>query len=450
MGSKGSGGSREGDPDDGGEPPRPAETTGEKLERLSREDSARWYMGTRENPMVIGALLLFDERLSLEALEELIRAKLVPHRRFRQHVVEPEHRFARPSWRDDVAFDLREHVLRLGLPKPVDVDALVHLVGDRMSVPLPPARSPWTLELCDLAPGGSAVIARFHHCIADGQALISLLGELVDGRRDGTAPPSPGARSPARRRGAFLGACAGLLRFFTLSADRAGLLRRSPNGQKRVAWSASIPMESVKSIARATGHHVADVVLAGVAGALVRHARARGLAPRSIRALLPVAAPAEPSRDALGNHYASVFVRLPLAGAEPRARLEAIARELDAVRRGGELRMAIGLMKLAGAVAPALERWALRWWARRASLVVSSLAGPPVPVELAGQRLRSLVVWAPAAASIGLSLTFFGYAGALHLGVLADGAVIDRPDELVAEVRAALEELGRGALPESP
>jgi diacylglycerol O-acyltransferase len=428
-----------------------AELTSEPPERLSREDSARWYMGTPQNPMVIGALLLFDQRLALEALEEMVRGKLVPRRRFRQHVVEPKHRFARPSWRDDVVFELREHVGKVAPPHAVDQDALVRLANDRMSAPLPLDRSPWSLELVDLTSGGSALIARFHHCIADGRALVSLLGALADGLENESAgtPSAPRSPGPARR-GGFLVWLAGLLRFFTLSADPVGLLRRPLSGEKRVAWSVPISMDTIKAIAHAGGHHVADVLLAAVAGALERYARARGEAPRSVRALLPVSAPAASSRDGLGNHYASVFVRLPIAGADPRARLEVIARDMAAVRRGGALRMAIGLVKLAGAAAPFIERWAVRWWARRASLTVSSLPGPPVPVGLAGRPLRSLVVWAPAAASIGLSLTLFGYAGALHLGVLADAAVIDRPEELVAGFRDAIDELRRGTLPNRP
>ena len=65
-------------------------------EPLSRADTARWHMSTPENPMVIGALLLLEERLTLEGLEALVRAKLVPHPRFRQHVVESGHWFGRP------------------------------------------------------------------------------------------------------------------------------------------------------------------------------------------------------------------------------------------------------------------------------------------------------------------------------------------------------------------
>ena len=81
-------------------------------------------------------------------------------------------------------------------------DALARLVSARMSAPLPPERSPWSLELVDLTPGGSALIARFHHCIADGRALVSMLEELADGAPNSRKAPPVGPRSsPCRARG---------------------------------------------------------------------------------------------------------------------------------------------------------------------------------------------------------------------------------------------------------
>lgn len=145
--------------------------------RLSPADSARWHMATPENPMVIGALLLFDQQITLE---ELVRKELLPHGRFHQHVVESPHRVGRPVWRDDSPFDLRAHIQILSLPGPVDVLSLPGLVGERMSTPLPRDRSPWSFELVPLAHAGSAVLVRIHHCIADGNALVPLLGELSD------------------------------------------------------------------------------------------------------------------------------------------------------------------------------------------------------------------------------------------------------------------------------
>ena len=167
-------------------------------------------------------------------------------------------------------------------------------------------------------------------------------------------------------------------------------------------------------------------------GALNRFERDRGQVPRSIRALVPVAQPSRSPAGELGNHYASVFVRLPIAVADPQVRLEVIARDMAALSGSGESRVAAGLIGLAGAVAPPIERRAVRWWSRRASLVASSLAGPTRPLSLAGHPLRSVIVWAPAPATVGLSFTFFGYAGTLHVGTIADAAVIDRPEELVA------------------
>jgi diacylglycerol O-acyltransferase len=414
-------------------------------EQLSREDSARWHMSTPKNPMVIGALLLFDEPLALDALETMVRDKLMPRRRFRQHVVEPGRWFRRPSWRDDVAMDVRDHVVKLDLPRPADAATLGRVVDDRMNTPLPLERSPWSIELADRAGGGAALLVRIHHCIADGRALVALLADLAEGLGDPKAAPSDVPRaSAADRSPKLIERLADLFRFLTRSDDPRGLLHRPLDGRKRRAWSAPIPLESVKSIARASGHHVADVLLTATAGSLERYFRERGSAPRFLRALLPIAAPADSSGAALGNHYASVFVRLPIAATDSRARLESIARDMARVRGGGALRMMMGFMRLAGAVAPALERWAVRWGARRASLVMSSLAGPIASARVAGARLSSLVVWAPAAASIGLTVTFFGYAGSLHVGVLADVAVIDRPEEVVSGIQAAIAELAQG------
>jgi diacylglycerol O-acyltransferase len=425
----------------------PAGPTPEKPERLSRADSARWHMATAENPMVIGAMLLFDQRLALETIEELARSRLIPHRRFHQHVVDAPHLFGRPRWRDDTAFDLRAHVRKLNLPAPADAAALVSLASEAMSAPLPRDQSPWTFDLVDLAPAGSALLVRIHHCIADGQALVALLGVLAEeaSHPEDAALHPPPPSSQWDRRGGWLGQLSGLFRFLTLSRDPPSLLRRPVGGHKRVAWSEPISLDSIRSIARARGHQVTDVLLAGVAGALDRYGHDHGESSRSVRALLPVALPSRSTADGVGNHYASVFIRLPVAVGNPQARLEAIARDMSVLRTWGLSRTAIGLTRLAGSVAPGIEHRVMRRWARRASLVVSNLAGPTEPLRVAGYPIRSIAVWAPSPASIGLSLTFFGYAGALRLGALADAAVIDRPEELVAAFQGAINELARGA-----
>jgi diacylglycerol O-acyltransferase len=405
-------------------------------------------MGTPENPMVIGALLHFERPLQLAALHDLVRDRLIPHRRFRQHVVEASHPFGGPVWRDEVGFDLNDHVCQLDRPERPDLAALAELCEELINHPLPSDRSPWRFELVQLATGGSALLVRVHHAIADGRALVALLEQLADETLPAPTPtPRPAAgpdQAPGPARQApFFKRMAGLLSIVGLSDDPDGLLRRPLSGYKHVAWSAPIPLTSIKRLAEAGSHHVTDLLLAALTGALDRYQRDYGQVPQPVHALLPVAMP-QTNDGALGNHYASVFVRLPLELADPQARVAAIARDMSSVRAGGQSQVAAGLTRLAGSVAPAIEHWAVRRWARRASLVVSSLAGPTVPLHLAGQLLQSIVIFAPAPASVGLSLTCFGYGGALRLGVLADSAVIERPEDLVTAFEDAIDGLGRG------
>ena len=139
-----------------------------------------------------------------------------------------------------------------------------------MSAPLPRDRSPWSFDLVDLAPAGSALLVRIHHCIADGRALVALLGELADEapRAEEATPHRPPPSPALHRRGGWLGQLTGLFRFLTLSGDPESALRRPVGGRKRVAWSEPLSLDAIKAIAMSRGHHVTDVLLAGVAGAL--------------------------------------------------------------------------------------------------------------------------------------------------------------------------------------
>ena len=56
------------------------------------------------------------------------------------------------------------------------------------------ARYPlWDFRLVENYDGGSALVARIHHCIADGLALISVIQSMVDG---GSDPPQRALRGP--------------------------------------------------------------------------------------------------------------------------------------------------------------------------------------------------------------------------------------------------------------
>ncbi len=68
-----------------------------------------------------------------------------------------------------------------------------------------------------------------------------------------------------------------------------------------------------------------------------------------------------------------------------------------------------------------------------APVIVSSVPGPPDPLELFGRRLTGMWGWAPSPAGQPVALTALSYAGRLHLTLVGDRTgLLDGADTLVA------------------
>jgi diacylglycerol O-acyltransferase / wax synthase len=140
-----------------------------------------------------------------------VQARLVDRfPRFRQRVVESALPIGGFGWEDDPDFELASHLERGRLPAPGDHRALERLLGEMMAVPLDRGRPHWQLQLVDGYGGGCALVARFHHCIADPLTLAGVRAAdrraarrraRAAGRRRAAACP------PGRTRRAAGGAC---------------------------------------------------------------------------------------------------------------------------------------------------------------------------------------------------------------------------------------------------
>ncbi len=275
--------------------------------------------------------------------------------------------FEQPVWADDPEFDLDRHLVDAG--QAADDDELAALVSRLLSTPLDMHHSPWQFHVVSLpaAAGGratSALVARLHHCIADGIALASVLLSLTDddpswtdrgaADRAGPDPRRPGMRTRLTAGSRDLAPVAGVdplaprsLRQ-ALEAVRVRLAgpehrRRPAAGDPRPAHPAGRPARhrtrwrpgpgrwtsgSSSGWRRLSDATVNDVLLAVTAGALRRHLAAHGDVPHDLRVFVPVdlRPRGEPVPATLGNRFGIVFVKLPLSVADPVARVRARAR----------------------------------------------------------------------------------------------------------------------------
>ena len=171
-------------------------------ERMTKVDTAWLRMDSDTNLMMIVGVWVLKPGITHAVLCQRIEDRLLKYRRFTQRVVEDP---AGATWVPDRDFSMEHHVQLETLEAPKkggngngrDQSAALKVrVGDLAMQPLNPKRPLWQFHLIEnyVGPDGekaSALVARIHHCIADGIALIAVMMSLVDG---GTAPPERKAR----------------------------------------------------------------------------------------------------------------------------------------------------------------------------------------------------------------------------------------------------------------
>ncbi len=453
-----------------------------KREPMSRVDTAWLRMERPTNPMMITGVLMFAEPMSLARLKRVIQQRFLAYKRFGQKPVEGA---TGAQWVEDEHFDLDWHVRLSGLPgkggPAAEKKALERFVSQLASSPLDPTKPLWQFHLVERYQGGCALVARIHHCYADGIALVQVLLSLTDTAREPSADNrldkawlKQEAAPVARRVGAMdrymkLGGkvleqgmamyrdptLAGLvakeggelarelLTALALPDDPPSLLRGRLGVSKRVAWAEPLDLEEVKAVGRACDCTVNDVLMAAAAGALRGYMLERGedLDGMTLRATVPVnLRPLEHAKK-LGNHFGLVFLELPVGEDNPLRRLERVAECMNQLKNSRQAIVAYGLLAALGIAPPPLQELALEMFSRKASAVATNVPGPQQPLYMAGCTMRDMMFWVPQTGSIGLGLSILSYRGQVHFGLISDARLIPDPDNVIRRFGAEFDKL---------
>jgi WS/DGAT/MGAT family acyltransferase len=457
-------------------------------ERMSRVDTAWLRMDNDVNLMMILGIWLLRPAVAYEAVCARVEAKLLQYERFRQKVVLDA---TGADWVHDPDFDLHRHVVREHLarkPRESERAALQRRAGELAATPLDPDRALWQFHLIEDYAGGSALIARIHHCIGDGIALTSVMLSITDG---GTDPPrrkhrsgSTGARggladavmrplgelsakalalydaSLARTLGllshpqhGLAGTLDGLRTARQVLGDVAALalmpddsptrLKGKPSGEKRVAWSEPVPLERVKWIGKGLGCSINDVLLACVAGAIGAYLRHAGDDPgaKEIRAMVPVNL--RPMEEAwqLGNRFGLAPLVLPIGIENPVERVYAVRARMTELKTSYQPLLAFVVLAVAGLMVKPLQDAILGLFSKKATAVMTNVPGPAVPLTLCGSTLRQTMFWVPASGDIGVGVSILSYAGGVQLGLITDAALCPDPQAVIDRFEPEFEKL---------
>ena len=457
-----------------------------KREPLSGVDTAWLRMDHPTNLMTITAILILEDPIDIDTFRDVVNERMAGFPRFRQRVTNLN---GSPHWELDPHFDITQHVHRSALPKPAKQNELQERVSDLMGVPIDFSKPPWQMEFIEDYMGGSAVIVRLHHCIADGialvQVLLSLTDEFYDPKHHDLARPGSSAwdlvpslfrpvlKSVGSTANAVASAGETLLREgLTMALRPKHLIKRAKQGMslgaaltklalmgrdsdtlfkgelgvaQRAVWSKPLALQDVKEIGYALDAKVNDVLLGAVAGALRHYLQERGepVEGVGIRALIPVNLRPLENALKLGNRFGLVFLTLPVGISGRERRLMAVKHQMDEIKASSEAVAALGILQTLGALPLEVEDQVVEMFSSKASAVMTNVPGPREKLHIKGRTLQHIMPWVPRAGKIGLGVSIFSYGDDVLLGIASDAGLVPDPETIVAGFRQEFEALKR-------
>jgi diacylglycerol O-acyltransferase / wax synthase len=451
-------------------------------ERMSNVDHAWLRMDGESNLMIIVGVNVFEKPISLSKMRQLIKDRLLTHRRFQQKV---EIEDSGAVWVFDQAFDLNYHCFETtlaggGQSQVGDVELQAY-VGSLAMERLDKERPLWQMILVQNYKGSTALISRVHHCIGDGIALVAVMLSLTDQADSTIAAPAGVRQSHASDAPVNVESnpWAPYLKPFTqgtlkaikateqtvsfsmhslatpdllteyagigsqvikdlaslamMPNDSATSLKGKPGNKKAVAWNEPLPVEEVKLIGKVLNCSINDVLLSCVSGAIRSYLRGRGEHVRGIeiRAMVPVNL--RPLKDALqlGNKFGLVPLTLPVGIENPLERVLEVKRRMGELKTGYQALLAYGILGVVGSLPKMVQDQVLALFSNKSTAVMTNVPGPAHPLTMVGVTLSRMMVWVPQSGDIGMGVSILSYAGGVQFGLITDTLLCPHPQKII-------------------
>lgn len=398
----------------------------------------------------------------------------------RRRIVPGVLRLSPPAWADDPDFSIENHVHVHTLEAPGTLEQLAELAVSFTHRPYDMERPLWEFMIVDgLADGRGAMLQRMHHTITDGVGAVRMSEQFIDFSRTlpevdvppvVTATGNPAAplhrltdtvtHATRRHIGMMQRSIRGTVELglhpsrVPATVQGAGRLvqalareatdigdRRSPlwtdRSLDRSMAMLSVPLDTVKAVAKRFDASVNDVFVAGAVGGAGAYHRVSGAPVDELRMAMPVNV--RNDRSAAGNAFSMARVVVP-TDPDPRVRLRAVHDRLATVRSSPAVSVVQSIAGLANLLPPGMLIQITKHQVSTVDFTTSNVRGAPIPVYIAGARVESNHPIGPLAGTA-FNLTTLSYDGSLDMGLHMDRGAITEPDRLAGCVQDAFDEL---------
>lgn len=443
---------------------------------LSTIDHMMWDVEAPNNLVTITGMMTFREPVSKQEIYDVVEKRLVLYERFRQTIIDQN---GKPVWHLDEQFNIRSHIHHIALPAPGDHAAMQDLISDLISQPLDYSKPLWQVHIVDNYRGGTAVVWRIHHAIADGIALVKVVLSLTNDTSE--ASLLPGEEMPEEAVERISGLWDGLDKAYHVGEEwyqqARGLIKdpqplldslRSGWGmakelgglffgrsvedtlykgklsyQKKAAWTEPMPLQDIKAYGKLHCATINDVLLSMMTGALRRHMLLHGQMPETgIRFVAPVNLRRKGEEIKVENKIGFISLELPVHMDDPLERIQFVREKTELLKRSIEPALLFNLLHVVSDYMPKqVELKFAEVMGTKIAGVMTNVPGPRKPIYFAGKAVDDILFWVPQTHTLGIGISIISYNNKAYLGAVTDAAVVDDPEEIVAGFREEYERI---------
>ena len=439
----------------------------------------------REQPMHVGGLQLFKlppgaEQEWVKSLYEQVLADADVSPLFHQRPYRPISNLGAWSWQTDPEVDIEHHVRHSALPSPGRVRELLALTSRLHGTPLDRQRPLWEAHIIEGLQGRRfAVYTKIHHALVDGVSALRLLEASLTTDPEREDVPAPWSYEPPHVEASSSSALQGAVGLSKSAwrtttevaalgpmAARAGwkalmeqssylpslapktMLNRPITGARRYA-AQSWPLPRIKTVAKASGATINDVVLAMCAAALRTYLDSLGALPEApLIAMTPVSLRGQ-SDQIGGNAVGAILANLATDVTDPGKRLAAIH---DSMEQGKQslrqmtqtqvmLASAVNLMPMVLSTIAGVRRIA----APAYNLVISNVPGPASALYWNKATLEGVYPLSIPMDGQALNITVTSYNGNMDFGLTGCRRTVPHLQRLLDHLETGLGELEAAA-----
>lgn len=456
------------------------------MDRLSPLDALFVHAEDGVSHMHVGSCAIFAGPAPPFAdILAMMAGKLPLLPRYRQKLRFVPGNLAHPVWVDDPEFQLEYHVRHTALPVPGGETELENLMGRLMSQELDRDRPLWEAWIVEgLSDDRWALISKAHHCMVDGVSGTDMMAVMLDPSPDAKIPrpdrwepaPEPSdvalavdavrelALVPVRQAGAIASqlrhpreawrragdAVSGLRSLARYVKPAPPLSVEGDIGPHRRYAAARCTLDEIRTIRRAFGGSVNDVVLAVISGAFRDVLLARGdhVEGVSFRSLVPVSVRA-PDDSSPNNQVSLLIAELPIDVADPVERLGAVREQMATLKASHQVDAGQMITATAQFAPPALHAMSVRAAAallrrtpqHNVNTVTTNVPGPQYPLFALGRGMLEYLPYVPLSSGVRVGVAILSYNGHVAFGVTGDYDTATDVHEMAERIEAQVHTL---------